>query len=110
MLIRFWGTRGSLPASLNYLAVRSKIREALVAARGETLSSDQAIDAFIDRLPFPVRGTYGGKSSFVGLVTRAEGCLLCGLGSGVRGFGDPGLTRQGPRPPRHQHAFMRHFA
>ena len=63
MLVRFWGTRGSLPASLNYLAVRSKIRDALVAARGEVLDSDQAIEAFIDRLPFPVRGTYGGNST-----------------------------------------------
>ena len=25
MLIHFWGTRGSLPAPLNYLAVRTKI-------------------------------------------------------------------------------------
>ena len=33
MLIRFWGTRGSLPAPLNFRAVRSKIRAALLAAR-----------------------------------------------------------------------------
>ncbi len=34
MLIRFWGTRGSLPAPIGNRAVRTKIHEALLAARG----------------------------------------------------------------------------
>ena len=32
--VRFWGTRGSLPAPLRERAVRGKIRDALLAARG----------------------------------------------------------------------------
>src|SRR5262249_7579622 len=109
MLVRFWGTRGSLPAPLNYLAVRSKIRDALVAARGEPLNSDQTIDAFIDRLPFPVRATYGGNSSCVELVTGADEYLLCDLGSGVREFGNRILGRYGPGQPRRYHVFMSHL-
>ena len=109
MLVRFWGTRGSLPASLNYLAVRSKIRDALVAARGEGLDSDQAIEAFIDRLPFPVRGTYGGNSSCIELVTGAEEYVLCDLGSGVREFGNGVLKKYGPGQPRRYHVFLSHL-
>src|SRR6516164_8182740 len=109
MLVRFWGTRGSLPASLNYLAVRSKIRDALVAARGELLNSDPAIEAFIDRLPFPVRGTYGGNSSCVELVTGADDYLLCDLGSGVREFGIRVLSKYGPGKPRRYHVFLSHL-
>ncbi|HEX9536346.1 MAG TPA: anti-sigma factor antagonist, partial [Stellaceae bacterium] len=51
--VRFWGTRGSLPAPLQERAVRAKIRDALLAARGHALETEQAIDAFIDStLPF----------------------------------------------------------
>ena len=46
--VRFWGTRGSLPAPLREQAVRAKIRDALLAARGHVLETEQAIDAFID--------------------------------------------------------------
>ena len=60
--VRFWGTRGSLPAPLRADAIRGKIRDALLAARGRTLDTPEAIDAFIDdALPFSVRSTYGGK-------------------------------------------------
>src|SRR5205085_5081565 len=43
--VRFWGTRGSLPAPLRERAVRAKIRDALLAARGHVLETEQAIDA-----------------------------------------------------------------
>ena len=47
MLIRFWGSRGSIPTPLGYRAVRAKVREAILAARGHKLDSPEAIDAFI---------------------------------------------------------------
>src|SRR5262249_60496277 len=79
--VRFWGTRGSLPAPLAERAVRGKIRDALLAARGRTLDTPEAIDAFIDHaLPFSVRGTFGGNTSCVEIVTGGGAYLLCGLG------------------------------
>src|SRR5215467_1339997 len=45
--VRFWGTRGSLPAPLRERGVRAKIRDALFAARGQVLETEAAIDAFI---------------------------------------------------------------
>src|SRR5262249_8524173 len=37
--VRFWGTRGSLPAPLRGHVVRGKIRDAMLAARGRTLDT-----------------------------------------------------------------------
>ena len=82
MLVRFWGTRGSLPAPLDYRAVRAKMREALLAARGRSLDGAEAVDAFIDRtLPFSVAGTYGGNSSCVEIVAGGDEFVLCDIGT-----------------------------
>jgi anti-anti-sigma factor len=94
--VRFWGTRGSLPAPLRERAVRGKIRDALLAARGHTLDTPEAIDAFIDEaLPFSVRGTFGGNTSCVEIVTGGDEYVLCDLGTGVREFGTRLLREQG---------------
>ena len=94
--VRFWGTRGSLPAPLGESAVRTKIRDALLAARGRTLDTPQAIDAFIDRaLPFTARGTYGGNTSCVEIIAGSDEYVLCDLGTGIREFGNRVLREHG---------------
>jgi anti-anti-sigma factor len=71
--VHFWGTRGSLPAPLRESAVRAKIYDALAAAQGHALDTPEAINAFIDRrLPFSVRGTFGGNTSCVEIITGGE--------------------------------------
>ena len=110
MLIRFWGTRGSLPASLNYRAVLTKVREALLAARGQTLDGAEAIDAFIERaLPFSVRGTYGGNTSCVEIVTGGDEYVLCDMGTGAREFGNSVLAKDGPAKKNRFNVFMSHL-
>jgi phosphoribosyl 1,2-cyclic phosphodiesterase len=95
--VRFWGTRGSLPAPLRERAVRGKIRDALLAARGQALETEQAIDAFIDsKLPFSVRGTFGGNTSCVEIITGGDEFVICDLGTGVREFGNHVLREHGP--------------
>src|SRR2546423_15450502 len=86
MLIRFWGTRGSLPSPLNYRAVTAKLRAALVAARGRPLEGAEAIDAFIAELPFSIRGTYGGNSSCVEIVAGGSEDIIFDAGAGLREF------------------------
>ena len=91
--VRFWGTRGSLPTPLGRSAVRAKIRDALLAARGRNLATAEAIDGFIDRdLPFSVSGTFGGNTSCVEIVTGGDEHLLCDLGTGIREFGNQVLA------------------
>jgi anti-anti-sigma factor len=95
--VRFWGTRGSLPAPLRAGAIRGKIREVLLAARGRALDTPEAIDAFIDEaLPFSVRGTFGGNTSCVEIITGSDEYVLCDLGTGVREFGTRLLREHGP--------------
>ncbi len=110
MLIRFWGTRGSLPAPLNYRAVRKKIRQALLAARGLNLDGPEAIDAFIDRaLPFSVGGTYGGNTSCVEIVTGSDEYVLCDMGTGAREFANSILAKYGPARKNRFNLFMSHL-
>ena len=107
--VRFWGTRGSLPAPLREAAINSKVRDALLAARGRTLDTPEAIDAFVDdALPFSVRGTYGGNTSCVEIITGGDEYVLCDLGSGVREFGNRVLREHGRERKHCFNIFLSH--
>src|SRR5262249_20696170 len=107
--VRFWGTRGSLPAPFAERAVRGKVRDALLAARGRMLDTPESIDAFIDQaLPFSVRGTFGGNTACVEIVTGGEEYVLCDLGTGVREFGTGLLREHGPRRKHCFNIFLSH--
>ncbi|HKM74101.1 MAG TPA: MBL fold metallo-hydrolase, partial [Stellaceae bacterium] len=107
--VRFWGTRGSLPAPLRERAVRAKIRDALLAARGHALETEQAIDTFIDnRLPFSVRGTFGGNTSCVEIIAGSDEYVICDLGTGVREFGNHVLREYGPGRKHCFNVFLSH--
>ncbi len=108
--VHFWGTRGSLPAPLGRDAVRGKIREALFAARNRNLTTEKAIDRFIDNdLPFAVGGTFGGNTSCVEIATGGDEYLLCDLGSGLREFGNHLIARDGPGQPHTFNVFLSHM-
>jgi anti-anti-sigma factor len=108
--IRFWGTRGSLPAPLRARGVRVKIRDALLAARGQTLETEAAIDAFIDsRLPFSVRGTFGGDTSCVEIITGGDEYVTCDFGTGVREFGNHVMAQHDPAAKRCFNVFLSHL-
>ena len=109
MLIRFWGSRGSIPAPLNYRAVQAKVREALLTARGHRLDTPEAIDAFVAKeLPFSVAGTYGGNSSCVEIETGGDEYVLCDVGSGAREFGNALLAKHGPARKSRFNIFLSH--
>jgi phosphoribosyl 1,2-cyclic phosphodiesterase len=107
-LIRFWGTRGSLPVSLTAAEVRARIATALRAASGRGLKSEQEIDDYMGGLPFEVAGTYGGHTSCVEIETGGPDYVLCDLGSGVRPFGQAAIARHGPTRPQTYHVFLSH--
>lgn len=110
MLVHFWGSRGSLPAPLNASVVRTKIRDALLAARGISLDDAAAIDRFIDhQLPFSVSGTYGGNSSCVEIATGGSDYVLCDMGTGAREFGNTVLAKSGAAKKNRFNIFMSHL-
>jgi phosphoribosyl 1,2-cyclic phosphodiesterase len=109
MLIRIWGSRGSLPSPLNYRGVRTKIREAIVAACSQSLDGAEAVEKFIDALPFAIRATYGGNTSCTEIVTGGDEYVLCDMGTGAREFGNSVLAKFGPAKKNRYNIFMSHL-
>jgi phosphoribosyl 1,2-cyclic phosphodiesterase len=86
MIVKFWGMRGSIPTPTTPVAIEEKVRRALRGAVGVDLSSDEAIERYIKRLPEEVRHTVGGNTACV--EVRAGGQLLIlDAGSGLRMLG-----------------------
>lgn len=114
MLIRFWGTRGSLPIALTAQQVEAKVAQALVAASGRSFANVDEARAFAATLPFHVSRTFGGHSSCVEIEVSAPDSgshdyILCDLGSGARPFGGSVLARHGATTPNTFHVFMSHL-
>ncbi|WP_417519864.1 MBL fold metallo-hydrolase [Minwuia sp.] len=105
MKVRFWGTRGSIPTSMNADHVRDKIIGA-VEALAESGNSDA--EAAVDALPFHLRGTYGGESSCVQIQTGGDEYVVCDMGSGARRFALDCMGRHGPGAPQVYNVFQSH--
>ena len=107
-LVRFWGTRGSLPVALTAADVRAKVTAALSGASGRVFTSDDDLAAYVDSLGPEIAGTFGGHTSCVEIETGGPDYVLCDLGSGLRPFGQRALARHGPSSPQTYHVFMSH--
>jgi phosphoribosyl 1,2-cyclic phosphodiesterase len=109
VIVRFWGTRGSLPVASNAETLKGKLVTALVAAAGHQLDSAEKARDFIENHLEPgVRHSFGGNSSCVELETGGDEYILCDLGSGVRPFGNAVLARHGSNQPKVFHVLMSH--
>lgn len=108
MEVRFWGTRGSLPASVNAESVRQKLRSALEIATEKALGYGSDIEAFIDNeLPFWIKGTYGTNTPCVE-IRDGDDFVLCDAGTGLRDFGNHLLQTYGDLSPKDFHLFISH--
>jgi ribonuclease BN (tRNA processing enzyme) len=110
MLIRFWGTRGSLPVALTSSALQDKLVKALLAAAGRNLDSEEKARAFVENeLEFPVSHTFGGHSPCVQIEPGGAEYVLCDLGSGARAFGNQAINAHGGSAGLTFHVFMSHL-
>ncbi|MDY6971794.1 MAG: MBL fold metallo-hydrolase [Thermodesulfobacteriota bacterium] len=108
MEVCFWGTRGSLPASVNTDNIQRKLSSALEVAVEKGLGSGIDIEAFItEELPFWVRGTYGTNTSCVE-IRDGDDFVLCDAGTGLRDFGNY-LQTHADLPPKDFHIFISHM-
>lgn len=97
MLVRFWGTRGSIPVGLTSADIRRKIEAALTQAMGKGLDSPDKVRRFIDdELDFSTARTYGGQSPCVQVETGSDEYLVCDMGSGARAFGGHVMATKKP--------------
>lgn len=106
MDIVFWGTRGSLPIALTASQVRDKLFQALKGAVGQDLSTDEAVNRYLDQCPFDVAGTFGGNSSCVQIDIGNDLGIFCDFGSGARPLA--GQFMQQGATGRTYHVFMSH--
>jgi phosphoribosyl 1,2-cyclic phosphodiesterase len=108
--VTFWGTRGSIPVSLDSASIRDKLAHAIVAASGKRLDTQEKARTWVDsELDFAVSHTFGGNSACVQLDAGDEEHILCDLGSGVRVFGNHVITRDGPAKANVFHVFQSHL-
>ena len=99
MLVRFWGTRGSLPVALTSADIRRKVETALSLAIAQGVDSPDSLRSFIDNdLDFSISQTYGGQSSCVEIETGRAEYLACDMGSGARAFGTHIMSAQKSGP------------
>lgn len=110
MRVYFWGTRGSLPASLTAAEVRSKVIAAIAAAGDRSFDGPDAIAEFVDgNLPFATRGTYGGNTACIQICDFGESedeYVICDAGTGLR---DLGASLAPFRKPEVFHLFISHL-
>lgn len=110
MKVKFWGTRGSLPAAVDANSIRDKVFNALKSAQGVTLESDAAIRAFIDQqLPFSLSGSYGTNTPCVEILNPDGPYIICDAGSGLRELGVHYMKTHGAEHPSTFHIFMSHL-
>jgi phosphoribosyl 1,2-cyclic phosphodiesterase len=109
MIVRFWGTRGSIPVAQTSAAIERKLVSALVRAAGRALDTEEKARAFVQgELEFCVSHTFGGNTSCVELDLAGGEYVLCDLGSGARAFGLRVLGTHGAARGNTFHVFMSH--
>jgi phosphoribosyl 1,2-cyclic phosphodiesterase len=86
MEVRFWGTRGSIPASLTAQCVRQKVLRVLKAAVAEGIGPGSDLERFVDQgLPFSAKATYGTNTPCVE-IRDGQAFVLCDAGTGLRDY------------------------
>lgn len=112
MLVRFWGTFGSLSRALPAAAIKAKLRAALKTAVARGIDTDAGIETFLDDPDaFPMVGTYGGNTPCVEIVAADAGSgdyVLCDAGTGLRDFGNRVIAEHGPDSGHTFHLFLSH--
>lgn len=110
MLVRFWGTRGSLPVAQHADTALTKVVRALLIARGREFADEAEAAAFArTEMEFATYATFGGATSCVEIEGGAEAFVICDMGSGLRDFGLSALRRCAEGHPRVYHFFLSHL-
>ncbi len=112
MLVRFWGTRGSLAVAQSAGAIKSKLARALVAAGPRSFADEAEASAFIDsELDFATGSTYGGATTCIEIEASAgDGSfIVCDFGTGSREFGINAFGRMAQGHKRVFNVFMSHL-
>ena len=112
MRVRFWGTRGSIPASVTSPSIRRKILRVLQASKGIDLQDKDAAEEFLRAaaggLPFSATGTYGTNTSCMEITGGSE-YVMCDAGTGIRDLGNSLTAAELLHGPQAFNIFMSHL-
>src|SRR5262245_44172893 len=109
MLIRFWGTRGSIPAPLGTVGLRRKLTRALREAAGRRFDTEEALARYVaEELDFATSHTFGGNTACVQIDVGGPDYVLCDLGSGARELGLAAMARMRAGTPPVFYVFLSH--
>ena len=86
MYVKFWGTRGSIPAPISSEDIQSKIQQVLQGAAGLKLADDNVLNRYLERLPFTLKSTVGGNTPCIE-IRSGDQVLIIDAGSGIRLLG-----------------------
>jgi phosphoribosyl 1,2-cyclic phosphodiesterase len=110
MIVRFWGTRGSLPVAPIAQTIRRKVASALVAASGRHFADAEEAESFVEHdLEFPAGATYGGATACVEIEGGDGSFVVCDMGSGLREFGLDAMRRCAAGHERTYNFFQSHL-
>lgn len=107
MKVKFWGCRGSIPASYTGENTTRKIKEIVLRSIEAGISNEDEIDGFIKGLPFDLRSGYGTNTSCV-QIEGGDEVIICDAGSGIRDLGGT-LAGMMPNMPKVINILMSHL-
>ncbi|MFD2498176.1 hypothetical protein ACFSTI_04000 [Rhizorhabdus histidinilytica] len=94
MLVRFWGTRGSLPVAPRARAIEDKLVGALMRASGRTFADEDAARRFVnEELSFGEGHSYGGATTCLEIEGADDSFFILDMGSGLRELGNDAFRR-----------------
>ena len=109
-IVRFWGTRGSMPVAATAKDVREKIVDALLTAQGRSFESRQDAERFaIERLGFAGTATYGGATCCVEIDCNDDAFFICDMGSGLHPLGVDASSRCAAGRRKRYNFFLSHL-
>jgi len=95
MLVRFWGTRGSLPVAPRARAIEDKLVGALMKASGRRFESEAEARGFVNaELAFGEGHTYGGATTCLEIEGADDSFFIVDMGSGLRELGNDAFERR----------------
>jgi phosphoribosyl 1,2-cyclic phosphodiesterase len=108
MRIRFWGVRGSLPASITPTRIKSKISAIVEQITPEDIVNAESRERFLAGLPPWLFGTVGGNSPCVTIdFDNSKETIIFDCGSGLREYGMDQANNK--NKSTHYHIFLSHF-
>ncbi len=110
MLVRFWGTRGSLPVAPRARAIEDKVVGALMRASGRNFADEGEARRFVnEELSFAEAHTYGGATTCLELEGADDSFFILDMGSGLRELGNDAFRRIAQGRSRTFNFFMSHL-